>query len=182
MTRIDSQRIDAFLWTPRATPWRWLLALGATASAVAHLPVISPHLAEAPYMGEEFIVLTTACLLVALAAIICDSAVVYSLGVVTCGLAVIGYVATRLVAFPQLADDVGNWFEPLGVVSVCAESLAVIAAILGLRRRRATSVAPISAQPDLQAGPQAEVVPAGPASASPAPAPSWPAGRDGGSL
>jgi hypothetical protein len=40
------------------------------------------------------------------------------------------YAATRLVAFPQLADDVGNWLEPLGVVSVLSE-LAVV--VLGLR-------------------------------------------------
>ena len=32
---------------------------------------------------------------------------------------------TRLVAFPELADDVGDWLEPLGVVSVLAESTAV---------------------------------------------------------
>ncbi|PZS32628.1 MAG: hypothetical protein DLM58_09480 [Pseudonocardiales bacterium] len=126
---------SASLWTSRNSPWRWLLACAATVSAVAHLPVISAHLAKAPYMGEEFIVLTAACLLVALAAIICDSAAVYSLGLLTCGLAIAGYLATRLIAFPQLAADVGNWFEPLGVVSVLAESLAVVAAISALRAR-----------------------------------------------
>jgi hypothetical protein len=46
---------------------------------------------------------------------------------------VVGYLATRSVAFPQLSDDVGNWFEPLGVVSVLAELVVITAAILGLR-------------------------------------------------
>ncbi|MEP6696182.1 MAG: hypothetical protein ABJA34_04795, partial [Pseudonocardiales bacterium] len=82
---------------------------------------------------EEFIVLTAACVLLGLAAIACDSAAVYSLTMPTCGLAVAGYVATRLIAFPQLHDDVGNWLEPLGVISVLAESFAVLAAIMGLR-------------------------------------------------
>lgn len=97
------------------------LAIGAG----AHLPVIAPHLQEAPYMGEEFVVLTAACLLLGLAALVCDSPAVYALTVLTCGLAVAGYVATRLVAFPLLADDVGNWLEPLGVISVLAEIVAV---------------------------------------------------------
>jgi hypothetical protein len=55
-----------------------------------------------------------------------------------CGAAVATYAATRLVAFPQLADDVGSWFEPLGVVSVVAET-AVVAAALWLWRAQRPS-------------------------------------------
>lgn len=178
MSRKDGEKMNAFLWTPRDRPWRWLLALAATVSAVAHLPVISPHLAEAPYIGEEFIVLTVACLLLAVAAICCDSAAVYGLGILTCGLAVVGYVATRLIAFPQLADDVGNWLEPLGVVSVLAESMVVLAATFGLRSRRATPLAPIPAdpQPPARAATRlpADVRTLDTTSLSPDSAPSWP--------
>jgi len=113
-----------WLWTPRHSPWRWLLA-GATAlAALAHVPEIGPHLRQAPYMGEEFIVLTAACLLLAVAALVCDSAAAYALTALTCGPAIVGYVATRVIAFPELQDDVGNWLEPLGVVSILAESTA----------------------------------------------------------
>ena len=82
-------------------------------------------------MAEEFVVLAAACTFLAVAALVCDSAAVYALAALTCGLAVVGYIATRLVAFPMLADDVGNWFEPLGVVSVLAETVAVFAAMKG---------------------------------------------------
>jgi hypothetical protein len=34
----------------------------------------------------------------------------------------------------MLADDVGNWLEPLGVVSIVSESIAVAAALVALRR------------------------------------------------
>ncbi|MEB3070626.1 hypothetical protein [[Mycobacterium] vasticus] len=116
---------------------RWVLVICAVIGAIAHVPVVGEHLREAPYMGEEFIVLIIACLLIATACVVCDSAAVYALAVLTCGLAVIGYIATRLIAFPELADDVGNWFEPLGVVSVLAESAAVaIAAVVLIRRVR----------------------------------------------
>ena len=140
-----------FLWAPRRSAWRWLLVTATAVAAVAHLPAIGPHLHEAPYMGEEFVVLTAACVLLAVAALVCDSGAVYALAALTCGLAVVGYVATRIIAFPMLADDVGNWFEPLGVVSVVAETVAVLAAAKGvgasrncatsalLRRPRATT-------------------------------------------
>ena len=113
---------------------RWVLAAAAVTAAVAHIPVIGSHLEEAPYMGVLFVVLTGACAVLAASALIRGGRAVYLLTVLTCGLAVVGYAATRLVAFPMLADDVGNWLEPLGVVSIVSESIAVAAALVGLRR------------------------------------------------
>lgn len=117
----------------RHSGWRWVLAGAALVAAEAHVPVIGPHLVQAPYMGALFILLTMACLVLAAAAAIWDAAVVYRLAIVTCGLAIVGYAATRLVAFPQLADDVGNWFEPFGVSSVGSELTVIAAAVQGLR-------------------------------------------------
>jgi hypothetical protein len=113
---------------------RWVLAAAAAVAAMAHVPVIAPHLEEAPYMGVLFVVLTAACAVLGVAALVRGGRVVYLLTVLTCGLAVLGYAATRLVAFPMLADDVGNWLEPLGVVSIVSESIAVVSALVGLRR------------------------------------------------
>ena len=118
---------------------RLVLAGAAAVAALAHVPVIGPHLDEAPYMGVLFVVLTAACAFLALAALVRGGRAVYALTVLTCGLAVLGYVATRLVAFPMLADDVGNWLEPLGVVSIVSESIAVgprSSGCAGRRRRR----------------------------------------------
>jgi hypothetical protein len=114
-----------------------VLAAAAGVAAVAHVPVIRPHLEEAPYMGVLFVVLTAACAFLALAALVRGGRAVYLLTVLTCGLAVLGYAATRLVAFPMLADDVGNWLEPLGVVSIVSVSIAVAAAVVALRLRSA---------------------------------------------
>ncbi|MDQ1660594.1 MAG: hypothetical protein QOJ68_574 [Blastococcus sp.] len=113
---------------------RWVLAAAAAVAAIAHVPVIGPHLEGAPYMGVLFVVLTAACAVLGVAALVRGGRAVYLLTVLTCGLAVLGYAATRLVAFPMLADDVGNWLEPLGVVSIVSESIAVAAALVGLRR------------------------------------------------
>ena len=124
-----------YLLTPLRSRSRFLLAPAAIVAAAAHVPVIAPHLEEAPYMGVLFVVLTAACSALAVAGLVRDSAAVYALAVLTCGLAIVGYAATRLVSFPLLADDVGNWLEPLGVTSVVSEAIVVGAAFFALRAR-----------------------------------------------
>ncbi len=121
-----------FFLVPRRSPLRWTLALAAVVTSAAHVPVIGPHLAEAPYMGALFIVLTVACGALAVVTLAFDAAAVYSIAVLTCGGAIVGYAATRLVSFPMLSDDMGNWLEPLGVVSIIAEAVVVGSALLAL--------------------------------------------------
>jgi hypothetical protein len=112
---------------------RIVLVLALAGAAAAHLPVIPEHLAEAPYMGVLFILFSSACVLLAAALISFDNRLLFQLSALTCSAAVAAYVATRLVAFPMLADDRGNWLEPLGVTSVALEAIAVIA---GVRAQR----------------------------------------------
>lgn len=59
-----------------------------------------------------------------------DTTLVYGLAGLTCGVATAGYAATRIVVFPQLSVNVGDWWEPLGVVSIAAETV-VAAALAG---------------------------------------------------
>ncbi|RNL79944.1 hypothetical protein [Nocardioides marmorisolisilvae] len=115
---------------------QWAVVGSIMVAAVAHIPVIAPHLEEAPYMGVLFIALTAVCLSLGAVIAVRSSTWAYQSAAVVCGAAVLAYAATRLVAFPQLADDVGNWFEPLGVVSVLSESLVVVLAVAAVRRRR----------------------------------------------
>lgn len=131
--------MKTFLRQRQESGWRWLMVPAVLIAAAAHLPVIAPHLEEAPYMGVLFVVLTGACVLLASAAISWDTPVVYALSVLTCGLAVLGYAATRLLSFPMLADDVGNWLEPLGLVSIGSETVVVLTAALALRAAHRTS-------------------------------------------
>lgn len=136
----QSEGVAVHLELPRS-PLRLLVVAAAVAAAAAHVPVIGPHLQEAPYMGVLFILLTTACLLLAAGLLVSDRPELLAAAAAVCGAAIVGYCLTRLVAFPQLADDVGNWGEPLGVVSVLSESVVVAASGLLLRRRRRVSPA-----------------------------------------
>jgi hypothetical protein len=125
--------VRGVLWTEQHSQWRWILAAASAEAAAAHVPVVSAHLHQAPYMGILFVALVAVCTVLAVAAVVRDSAAVYAGAALTCGLAIVGYVATRVVAFPQLSDDVGNWLEPLGIVSISAETTVVLAAAAALR-------------------------------------------------
>ena len=87
-------------------------------------------------MGILFVLLTVALVVLAAAALIRDSAPVYLATILTCALASLGYAATRTIAFPQLADDVGSWLDPLGVVAVLSEATALGSGVAALRRPR----------------------------------------------
>lgn len=118
------------------SPLRLLVAAGAVVAAGAHVPVIAPHLREAPYMGVLFVLFTAACLVLAVGLVVSEQAELPAASAALCGAAIVAYCLTRLVALPQLADDVGNWTEPLGVVSVLSEALVVVASVVLLRRQR----------------------------------------------
>ncbi len=119
---------------PLHSPWRLGAAAGAFVAAIAHIPVISEHLEEAPYMGVLFVLLTIACVILSVALLIRDAPAIYLAAAAICTTAVLGYCATRLVPFPQLADDVGTWLEPLGVIAVASEALVVASTWLALAR------------------------------------------------
>jgi hypothetical protein len=114
---------------------RAVIALLLVAS-VAHIPVIGEHLEEAPYMGILFIGFTVSAFGIAAVLAARPSQVWYYVASALCAAAIAAYVATRTVAFPQLADDVGAWTEPLGLVSISAEAGVVALSLLAVRRRK----------------------------------------------
>src|SRR3954465_4395106 len=89
-------------------------AMVLLAAAAAHLPVIGPHLSEAPYVGYSFIGFGLAATMVAVALVVRGRRALLVAGAGLCAAALAAYAATRLVAFPLIGDDVGNWAEPAG--------------------------------------------------------------------
>ena len=50
---------------------------------------------------------------------------------------IIGYVLSRGPGLPDYTDDIGNWTEPLGVISLAVEGILLIIAmscLLAIRR------------------------------------------------
>jgi hypothetical protein len=74
--------------------------------------------------------------LLATALLIVDSHFVWTTLGATTLLAAVAYAVSRTIGLPMMADDVGNWLEPLGIVSVVTESAVSALAVVALRRGR----------------------------------------------
>jgi hypothetical protein len=97
-----------------------ILLLGGV--AVTHLADLPHKLMEAHYMAVLFICLIVASLVLSL--LIASNwrpRVVWSATGSICALTVGGYIATRIVAFPGMADHVGDWLNPVGIVALACE-------------------------------------------------------------
>lgn len=104
-------------------------ALGSVGQAVAHVPVIEPHLVEAPYLGIGFVLLAVAGFYLAIRLAVDPDELVWAATGAIAGLAVVGYVLSRTVGLPQIGDDVGAWGDPLGVTAVSCELVMIVAVV-----------------------------------------------------
>lgn len=115
---------------------RYLVALCLLTSAATHIPLISIHLEEAPYIGVAFIVLSVVFPVLAVLLVARDTTLVWQAVAAANALAVLAYLATRTVALPQVVDDVGNWTEPMSFPALASELIALVVATSVLVRAR----------------------------------------------
>jgi hypothetical protein len=113
------------------------LAAALTTAAAAHLPVLADHLREAPWLGWLFVAFIAASL--ALGVVVLTGQLDWPLPAAAAlsGSAIGVYAASRLFPFPQVGDDVGDWFDPWGMAAVAAEAAALLVALNLVRARTA---------------------------------------------
>ena len=119
-----------------------VLLLGGV--AVTHLADLPHKLIEARYMAFLFICLIVASLVLSL---LISSGwrpdLVWPATGVICAAAIVGYVISRVVPLPGMADHVGDWLNPDGIVALACElSLVSYAWELGRSTSRGASSAP----------------------------------------
>lgn len=121
-------------WTKAIrSPWRWSAALFLVANAAIHFALTPEHLEEASYIGVLFIVLSVACVVLAIGVVTVDSAAVWA---ATGALSLAGlaaFVTSRTIGLPQIADEVGNWSDPWGTATILVEVAAIALAGVVLR-------------------------------------------------
>jgi hypothetical protein len=123
---------------PTHSPLRWTTALFLLVTAGTHVPLVREHLAEAPYVGVLFILLSVVAVALAVAVVLVDTEAVWLVAGGVCLAAVLAFLASRTVGLPQIRDDIGMWTEdPLGIPAVASEALVVGLAWLHLHQRRA---------------------------------------------
>ena len=107
-------------------------------NAAIHAALAPMHLHEAPYAGVLFLAFAVACVGLAVALVVAEHPLTWAAVAALSGLGLVAYVATRLVAFPQL-HDVGFWAgdRGLGYPTLALEALTIGLAAWALRQAMA---------------------------------------------
>ena len=121
---------------------RWLAVAFLFVSAAVHVPLVPAHLEEAPYMGVLFVLYSAAAFAVAAVLAARPTLWWYVVAGVLSAAAVAMYSTTRLVALPRLADDVGQWTDPLGLLALAVEIGVVLLALVACRRYLTSATEP----------------------------------------
>lgn len=119
---------------PLRSPLRWTVTALLLVNALIHLVLTPSHLEEAPYIGVGFLLLSIACLALAGGLVLWDVPLVWAASTAVNALGLIAFIASRTVGLPQIGDDVGNWGEPLGVLTMVVEAAGIGLGALVLHR------------------------------------------------
>jgi hypothetical protein len=109
------------------------------ATACIHIALVPAHLREAPYAGALFIALSTAALAVCILLVTSNHQLAW-LGAAALSLtALLAYVVSRSIGLPSLADDTGDWLNPLGVAATLSETATALICWHALSQRSRSS-------------------------------------------
>ena len=106
--------------------------LGLFGLAGVHVMDLPAKWEETFYIAIAYILVIIFCAVVIERLTVKGSVLDY-LGAAGASIAVLlGYVVNRTVGMPGAMGDIGNWFEPLGLLSIAVELFAVWHSLLGL--------------------------------------------------
>jgi hypothetical protein len=104
-----------------------LAAFALCVTAGVHIADVSGKLEESTYIGLGFILGPIAAALLAAVLLIAGNRMVgWLIGAGVSGGTAVGYILSRTTGLPNARDDIGNWSEPIGVVSLIAEGAVIL--------------------------------------------------------
>jgi hypothetical protein len=118
--------------TDRAVILQGLAAVGLVGMAIVHLVDSPDKFAETPYVGVLFLALIAASLVIAELIVRGSGSPAWIAGAGLAAATILGYVVSRTIGLPGAPeDDLGNWLEPLGMVSLLVEAIVVWVCLTG---------------------------------------------------
>ena len=115
---------------------RITVGLGLASIAAIHVLDLPGKLTETPYLGVGYIIVIVASLVIMERLFTRASRIDFIASGVLAAAVFTAFVVNRTIGMPGAMDDIGNWLEPLGLLSLVVEAFVVwqsLAAFLGGR-------------------------------------------------
>jgi hypothetical protein len=104
---------------------RALVAAGLFGIAAAHLADLPGKMQEVPYLGWAYIgLIATSLVLAELVTTRADRRLMAASAGLSAAV-LVGFVINRTIGMPNATDDIGNWTEPLGMISLLIEAAVI---------------------------------------------------------
>ncbi|WP_309619632.1 hypothetical protein [Salinibacterium sp.] len=116
---------------------RVAVGLGLASIAAIHILDIPGKFAETPYLAGLYLALIVAAFVVMERLFVAGNRRDFVASAALSLAVIAGFVVNRTVGMPGAMDDIGNWLEPLGLLSLVVEGFVVwqsIAAVVGMTR------------------------------------------------
>lgn len=116
---------------------RIAVGLGLATVAAIHILDLPGKLAETPYLGVIYIVLISAAFVLTERLFVVGSRLDFIAAAALSAAVIVAFTINRTVGMPGATGDIGNWLEPLGLLSLVVEAFVLwqsVAAVIGLSR------------------------------------------------
>ena len=116
---------------------RIAVGLGLATVAAIHILDLPGKLAETPYLGVIYIVLIIAAFVLTERLFVVGSRLDFIAAAALSAAVIVAFTINRTVGMPGATGDIGNWLEPLGLLSLVVEAFILwqfVAAVIGLSR------------------------------------------------
>lgn len=116
---------------------RVAVGLGLATVAAIHILDLPGKLAETPYLGVMYIVLIIAAFVLTERLFVVGSRLDFIAAAALSAAVIVAFTINRTVGMPGATGDIGNWLEPLGLLSLVVEAFILwqsVAAVIGLSR------------------------------------------------
>jgi hypothetical protein len=118
---------------------RVAVGLGLASIAAIHILDLPGKFAETPYLAVFYIALIIASFVLTERLFIAGTRRDFLAAAALSAAVLVGFTINRTVGMPGATDDIGNWLEPLGLLSLVVEGFVLwqsIAAVVGMSRTR----------------------------------------------
>ena len=117
---------------------RVAVGLGLASVAAIHILDLPGKFAETPYLAAFYVALIIASFVLTERLFVAGTRRDFLAAAALSAAVIVGFTINRTVGMPGATGDIGNWLEPLGLLSIVVEAFVLwqsIAAVVGMPRK-----------------------------------------------